>query len=99
MKSILFHATTTERAKAILRDGFIDGRGIHIAEMELPGVWLSDCPLDVTAGARGNAVLAVSFVLPLSCLAEFEVIEDDKPYREWCVPSDFIRQHATVALG
>jgi hypothetical protein len=32
MKSILFHATTTERAKAILRDGFIDGRGIHIAE-------------------------------------------------------------------
>jgi hypothetical protein len=49
--------------------------------MELPGVWLSDYPLDVSAGARGNAVLAVSsFVLPLSCLAEFEVIENDKPY-------------------
>jgi hypothetical protein len=32
MKSMLFHATTPERAKAILRDGFIDGRGNYIAE-------------------------------------------------------------------
>ena len=99
MKSMLFHATTPERAKAILRDGFIDGRGNYIAEMELLGVWLSDYPLDTNAGARGDAVLTVSFALPLSCLAEFEVIENDKTYREWCVPSDFIKQHATVSYG
>jgi hypothetical protein len=99
VKSILFHATTTERAKAILRDGFGDGRGNYMAEIELPGVWLSDYPLDANESAWGDAVLAVSFALPLSCLAEFEVVEDDKPYREWCVPSDFIRQHAIVAYG
>jgi len=98
MKSILFHATTAERAEAILRDGFVDGRGNYTAEIELSGVWLFDFPLDANVSAWGDAVLAVSFVLPLSCLAEFEVIEDAKPYREWCVPSDFIRQHATVAF-
>jgi len=98
MKSILFHATTTEQAEAILRDGFVDGRGNYVAEIELSGVWLFDFPLDAKVSAWGDAVLAVSFALPLSCLAEFEVIEDEKPYREWCVPSDFIRQHATVAF-
>ena len=90
MKSILFHATTTEQAEAILRDGFVDGRGNYVAEIELSGVWLFDFPLDAKVSAWGDAVLAVSFALPLSCLAEFEVIEDEKPYREWCVPSDFI---------
>jgi hypothetical protein len=44
-------------------------------------------------------VLAVTFDLLPSALADFELIEEGKPYREWCVLADLIKAKATVALG
>jgi hypothetical protein len=44
-------------------------------------------------------VLAVTFDLLPSALADFELIEEGKPYREWCVPAEIIRTKATVAMG
>jgi len=93
----LFHVTTARAAAAILGEGFRDGNGYGTAE-SFSGVWLADRPLDVNEGAQGDTVLAVRFAVPLSALADYEWIEQGKPYREWLVPANFIARHATVAL-
>jgi hypothetical protein len=93
---VLFHITTSDKAAAILRDGFVDGRNENMTETELRGVFLSDRPLDANEGAWGDTPLAVWFHLPLSELGDFELIEEGKPYREWCIPAELIRQFATI---
>ncbi|WP_064423118.1 hypothetical protein [Mycobacterium sp. GA-1285] len=66
--------------------------------LELTGVWLGDRPMDINEGAKGDEVLRVEFGDDVD-LDEFEVIEDGKPYREWCVPAALINAQATVTLG
>jgi len=94
----LFHVTTADRAAAILRHGFRDITGTYLTDQEFSGVWLSDQPLDVNEGAEGDAVLRVTFSIPLTRLDEFEWVEEGKGYREWLVPAEFINKHATVAF-
>ncbi|PBB34349.1 hypothetical protein [Mesorhizobium sp. WSM3882] len=91
--------TTLERALSILRDGFRDGEGYYMTDMRLRGVFLSDRPLDQNEGVISDAdtILAVEFGVP-AILDEYEVVEEGKPYREWCVPSDFIRQFARTRI-
>ena len=31
-------------------------------------------------------------------LADYEVIEDGKPYREWCAPAELVNGNAVVVL-
>ena len=31
-------------------------------------------------------------------LADYEVIEDGKPYREWCAPAELVNRNGTVTL-
>jgi hypothetical protein len=88
----LFH--TTAAAAAILRDGFRDSTGGYgFAELELTGIWLGDSPMTANEGAKGAQVLAVEIDEEL--LANYEVIEDGKPYREWCAPADLVNGSAT----
>jgi hypothetical protein len=49
---MLFHRT--DAAEEILQDGFKDGSGMYLFDVDRPlsGVWLSDVPLDVNEGAR-----------------------------------------------
>jgi hypothetical protein len=98
MPTVLFHVTTHAAAAAILQRGFRDGRDTYLTDQEFSGVWLSDRPLDVNEGAEGDAVLIITFSVPLARLAEFEWVEEGKPYREWLVPAEFINKHATVAV-
>ncbi len=87
---------TTDAAEAILRDGFRDSEGHYgFATLTLRGVWLADSPVDVNEGAVGDKVLAVNLSIPL---AEYEIVEEGKPYREWCVPADLINAQGTVTL-
>jgi hypothetical protein len=88
----LFHVTSSKAAREILRSGFKDGaQAVGIEGMR--GVWLSDRPLDANEGITDDtAVLAVTFDVPLDRLAFYELVEDDKPYREWCIPASVIAQ-------
>lgn len=79
---VLLFATCLGAAEAILRDGFRDSTGGYgFAELELTGIWLGDSPMTANEGAKGGQVLAVEVDEDL--LADYEVIEDGKPYREW----------------
>src|SRR5260370_37213563 len=87
---------TTDAADAILRDGFRDATGSYMfATIELTGVWLGDTIMDINEGATGDQVLCVEWPDDVS-LDEFEIIEDEKPYREWCVPAALINSRASV---
>jgi hypothetical protein len=93
---ICYH--TTDAADAILRQGFRDATGSYgFANFELTGVFLGDSPMDINEGATGDQVLRV--VLPDDVdLGDFELVEEHKPYREWCVPAALINQRGTVTL-
>jgi hypothetical protein len=93
---ICYH--TTDAADAILRHGFRDATGSYmLVKFELTGVWLGDSPMDINEGATGDQVLKVEFPDDVD-LDGFEVVEEDKPYREWCVPAALINARATVTL-
>ena len=90
----LYHRTPA--ANEILRDGFHDTTGNYgFATLSLAGVWMSDVPLDINEGAKGDDLLEVSLPDDVD-LSDFEVIEEAKPYREWCVPAELLNRSATV---
>ena len=90
---ICYHTTD-----AILRDGFRDAIGSYgFVNVELTGVFLGDKPMDINEGAKGDQVLRVEVPNDVD-LGEFEIIEDGKPYREWCVPAALINKRSTVTL-
>ncbi|MCH7978592.1 MAG: hypothetical protein IH935_06400 [Acidobacteria bacterium] len=81
----------TKYADAILEEGFRDREGNYMTSMILEGVFLSDRPLDENEGAFGPVVLELD--VPESKLLSHELIEDGKPYREFCVPAKLVNQH------
>jgi hypothetical protein len=62
------------------------------------GVWLSDVPLGIQEGAQGDALLEVTMDLSESDLADYEWIEEGKPYREWLIPAALINARMSVRL-
>ena len=99
---LLFHRTTAANAVAILSEGFSDRTGSYMTDATLTGVWLSDRPLDANEGQVGDGLLVVDLELTTSALAAYEVVEADKPYREWLIPAEVIAAfgrtcHATPA--
>lgn len=105
---VLFHCTTRERARTILRDGFVDRSGSYGFEdhagkpIELRGVWLSDRPLDPQdfGGLHEDTVLRVVLDTTPADIRDYEAVDlsGAKSYREWCIPADYLRQHATIEL-
>jgi hypothetical protein len=84
----------------ILREGFRDEEGSYgMEDFTLRGVFLSDKPLDGNEGAGGNHLLEV--ILPDDCcdFSYYELVEEGKPYREWCIPAEIINRHGTVQLA
>ena len=92
----LYHRTTREAANIILTDGFRDATGTYMTFHEFSGVWLSNMPLDANEGAKGDVLLQVRLPLPESAIAQYEWIEEFKPYREWLVPAAVINPIMTV---
>jgi hypothetical protein len=78
-----FHRT--DHAEAILEGGFRDGTGTYGTGIKFSGVWFSDRPLDVGQGAIGDTVLCLE--IPDEVFAEYEWIEDGKPFRESLIPA------------
>jgi hypothetical protein len=48
--------------------------------------------------AAHDTVLSLSLDIPEAELAEWEWVEEGKPYREWLIPADIINRHGVVAL-
>jgi hypothetical protein len=94
----LYHRTNS--ADAILGDGFRDEEDSYLLEdFTLRRVFLSDKPLDLNEGAAGDKLLEVN--LPDGCcdFSYYELVEEGKPYREWCIPAEVINRHGTVRLA
>jgi hypothetical protein len=86
----LYHRTTEGVARHIVADGFRDSESYFGTENLHSGVWLSDRPLDTDEGAVGNALLRGKLNVGDGEIAQFEWIEDGKPYREWLIPACLI---------
>lgn len=97
----LYHVTTSEAAASIRAEGFRDGVGAYMLEdFELRGVWFSDYPLTANEGAWGDTTLAIE--IDEEAVAEFELIEEGKHFREWCIPAEIVnrcRLQAVEAAG
>jgi hypothetical protein len=91
---IYYH--TTANACLIACDGFRDATRAF-GGVELTGVFLGDSPMDVNEGAKGVDVLQIKFP-DLIDVDAYELVEEGKPYREWCVPAALINDHAEVTL-
>lgn len=60
-------------------------------------VFLADTPPDINGGAVGDQVLAVDLPDDL-VLHDYEIVEEMKPYREWCVPARTINTRDALRL-
>ena len=85
----VFHRTPF--GPSILDDGFRDGEGTYMTGVIHRGVWVSNQPLDFGQGAKGNDLLTLD--MPDDVLAEYEWIEDGKPYREFLIPADIVNSY------
>jgi len=60
------------------------------------GVWLSDVPLDENEGAHGDTLLLVK--IPKGVIAEYEWIEEGKPYREFLAPASLVNRYGPAIV-
>ena len=83
-----YHRTAAHAAAAILADGFRDTDDYYMTGNLYRGVWVSTEPLDANEGATGDTLLSI--MIPEDVFAEYEWVEDTKPYREALVPADVL---------
>ena len=99
----LYHLTTRDKARTILREGFRDNRDSYGTDQPWYGVWLSDRPLDSndTGNVTADTILAVGLDREIDALSDYEWVQEGQSYREWLIPSDFVNKHtvAIVVLG
>jgi len=57
------------------------------------GVFLSEWLLDEGDGAKSKALFEIWMPRVID-LSDYELVEDTKPYREWCVPAEIINERA-----
>jgi hypothetical protein len=86
----------TFHAAAILREGFRDSTGIYMTDQEFTGVGVSDSPLDVNEGAKGDVIL--TFDVPIDLFERYEWIEEGKPYRESLIPAAVLNGFAAPRI-
>ena len=93
MKIRLFHVTSKEAASAIVAGGFVTPAGHYGYLGDLRGCFVSAAPLSVMEGAKGDTALEVIIdSTPEQMFYEWEIIEDFKPYREWCIPAEILNR-------
>jgi hypothetical protein len=83
---------------SLVTDSARQRRLIHAGRFYALGRVLSDRPLDGNEGAGGDQLLEV--LLPDDCrdFSYYELVEEGKPYREWCIPAEIINRSGTVRL-
>ena len=81
----LYHRTSRRAARAILLHGFRDTTNTYLTNGLHTGVWFSNEILNEDPSSQRCAVLCVD--LPEEAIADYEWIEEGKPYREWLIPA------------
>ncbi|RYZ16769.1 MAG: hypothetical protein EOO70_03670 [Myxococcaceae bacterium] len=92
---VFYHRTSPESATSIAANGFIDATR-DIGEVEVVGVWVSNYPLDANTGAKGRVLLRLVVAATLDELDDYEVVNEECTYREWCIPADLLKKRARV---
>jgi hypothetical protein len=83
-----YHATNA--TDAILAEGFRDHSGSYgLQGVTLTGVFISDQPLDGEESVSGDRVFEVELPDDLD-LDDYQLVEDGKRYRQWCVPASLL---------
>ena len=80
-------------AEAIQANGFRDGDGQYRTSRRMSGVFLSEWPLDEGDGRSSEALFEIWMPRVID-MSDYELVEDAKPYREWCVPASLINERA-----
>jgi hypothetical protein len=93
----LYHSTTESAAAQIEREGFKDFVAHYGMSVRVKGVWISDRALDQNEGCKGEVVLRLTARIDLSRLARYEVREEGKLYREWCIPASVVNRSFSIA--
>jgi hypothetical protein len=60
------------------------------------GVWVSDRPLGLFEGAKGDGLLCLD--VPDDVLKPFEWVEEGKPCREFLIPAEIINRFGPPEL-
>jgi hypothetical protein len=98
----LYHVTDRATADLILEHGFQDSEVIHDDRELQIGVWLADRCLagEDDVGPRLGPLpdTAVSIELPAEAVEPYERPDEDKPYREFCVPARIVNDHEIEAV-
>ena len=99
----LYHGTTEENSTSIQRTGFEDSEGSYgmwrevgekLTPLALKGVWFSNVPLDGNEGlpaVEDHRFFIIN--IPAKEIRDFEVIEEGKGYREWCIPAKLVNRY------
>jgi len=90
----VFHRTPC--GSQIVAAGFKDNTGHYMLGITLTGVFVSDKPLDLNEGAKGRDLLCLE--IPEAVFSEFELVEDEKPYREACIPASVLNGFGNIEL-
>jgi hypothetical protein len=86
---LLYHRTN--EAEQIRAEGFRDGEGSYLTDRRWRGVWFSDDP---EAGDQElpNAIV-VAIDVPAAVAADYEWVEEARPYREFLIPADVANRY------
>lgn len=95
----LYHRTTSKAAEAILRGGFNDTTGSYLVPgHSVTGVWVSNIPVDVNEGAKGDVLLEINLDAEEGNIADYEWVEEGKFYREWLIPAEFLNRRGSIRI-
>jgi hypothetical protein len=86
----LFRCTSADKAREIMKAGFVDATGNYLTDRVWKGVWLADRPLDVNDGAAGDTVVEVDLNLTDEELDNWEWKGETKSFREFLISAELV---------
>ena len=93
----LYHRTSEQSVQSILDNGFRNNTGFYGMTIPLTGVFFSNYPVDCNEGTKGDQLLEILLDVSVGDLFyKYEIIEEDKPFREFIIPAEFINANSTV---
>jgi hypothetical protein len=98
-KMKFFHRTHARNAANILKAGFRDTTGSYGMAATVTGVWVSNKILAESEDTRGDGVFQIEVKVSKKDLDFYEVKEDGKPYREWCIPAELLNKGKIIRLS